>query len=88
MTRSPIRRLRIADADFVCSVRASASGALPASVVFAAHAPGRRLRMRFSSAPAQRRQAALGDGLGDSMVRDGWQVLDAATLPAPEPATP
>ncbi len=31
--------------------------------------------------------AALGDGLGDGMERDGWQVLDAATLPAPEPAT-
>ncbi|MGE8260226.1 MAG: hypothetical protein ACN6RJ_12455 [Stenotrophomonas sp.] len=120
MTRSPIRRLRIADADFVCSVRASAPGALPASVVFAAYGPGRRLRMRFSSAPAQRRLAgdagldhgslrmadgtwinlhrpavmralvlaALGDGLGDGMERDGWQVLDAATLPAPGPATP
>ncbi len=107
MTRSPTRRLRIADADFVCSVRASAPGALPASVVFAAYAPGRRLRMRFSSAPAQRRLAdgtwinlhrpavmpalvlaALGGGLGDGMERDGWQVLDAATLPPPGPATP
>ena len=57
MTRSRIRRLRIADADFVCSVRASAAGVVPASVVFAAYAPGRRLRMRFSSAPAQGRLA-------------------------------
>jgi hypothetical protein len=55
MTRSRIRRLRIAD--FVCSVRASAAGVVPASVVFAAYAPGRRLRMRFSSAPAQGRLA-------------------------------
>ncbi|MBK0014482.1 hypothetical protein [Stenotrophomonas sp. S41] len=120
MTRSRIRRLRIADADFVCSVRASAAGVVPASVAFAAYAPGRRLRMRFSSAPAQGRLAgdagldhgslrtadgrwinlhlpavmqalvlaALGDGRGDDVERDGWRVLDAAALPVPAAAAP
>ena len=120
MARCRSRRLRSAAAGSVGSVRASGAGVVRASVVFAAYAPGRRLRMRFSSAPAQRRLAgeagldhgslrmadgtwinlhrpavmralvlaALGDGLGDGIERDGWQVLDAATLPAPGPATP
>ncbi|WP_416057858.1 hypothetical protein [Stenotrophomonas maltophilia] len=57
MTRSRIRRLHIAGADFVCSVRASTSATAPGGVVFSAYATGHRLRLHFTGSPGQGRLA-------------------------------
>jgi len=68
MSRSPLRRLVIAGAPFICSIRRGPVSADPAWTVLSAYGAGRRLRIRFDADPANGRLS--GDaGLATGSVR-------------------